>query len=141
MIDTGPMARGPVRWFWLAAGWLAVGMGGVGVVVPGLPTTVFFIVAASCFARSSPRFERWVLGLPGVGPMVRDHRDGLGMARRAKVIAVTMMLTAATAAAVLAIDNAAVAATVIGLALVGTWYVLWRVPTSEVVLARRAAEK
>ena len=48
-------------------GWVAVAVGAVGIVVPGLPTTVFFIIAASCFARSSPRFERWVLGLPGIG--------------------------------------------------------------------------
>ena len=31
------------------------------IVVPGLPTTVFFIVAAACFARSNPRLEQWVL--------------------------------------------------------------------------------
>lgn len=139
MGSTRPTARGPARWLWLAAGWLSVAIGGIGVVVPGLPTTVFFIVAASCFARSSPRFEGWVLGLRVIGPMVRDHRDGLGMPRRAKAAAVTMMLGAATAAAVLVIDNDAVAATVVVLALFGAGYVLWRVPTREVVLIRRAA--
>jgi uncharacterized membrane protein YbaN (DUF454 family) len=50
--------------------------------VPGLPTTGFFVLAAACFAKSSPRFERWVLDLPTVGPMVRDYRAGLGMPRR-----------------------------------------------------------
>ena len=49
-------------------------IGSVGVVVPGLPTTVFFIVAAACFSRSSSRFEQWVLTRPYVGPMVRDYR-------------------------------------------------------------------
>ncbi len=139
MDDARLRPSGPSRWLWFGAGWLAVAFGGVGIVVPGLPTTVFFIVAASCFARSSPRFERWVLELPGVGPMVRDHRDGLGMPRRAKVVAVTMMLGAATAAALLAIGNPVVAATVVAAALVGAAYVLWRVPTREIVLARRAA--
>ena len=92
----------------LTCGFLAVGLGTVGIVVPGLPTTGFFVLAAACFAKSSPRFERWVLGLPKIGPLVRDHRAGLGMPRRAKVLAV------------------------------GTWYVGWRVPTREVVLATRA---
>ena len=78
----------------LTLGWLAVALGGLGVVVPGLPTTGFFVLAAACFARSSPRFERWVLSLPTIGPLVRDHRAGLGMPRRAKVLAIGMMLAA-----------------------------------------------
>ena len=69
------------RWVWFAVGWFAVGIGTVAIVVPGLPTTVFFIVAAACFSRSSPRFEQWVLDRPGIGPMVRDYRSGLGMPR------------------------------------------------------------
>ncbi len=123
------MVSGPGRWLWFAAGWCAVGLGGLGIVVPGLPTTVFFIVAASCFARSSPRFEQWVLGLPRIGPMVADHRAGLGMPRRAKAWAIGMMLVFAGASAVFALENVAVAGGIIGLVLVGVWYVAYRVPT------------
>lgn len=133
----GAVRSGPLRWLWFAAGWLSVALGSVGVVVPGLPTTVFFIVAASCFARSSPRFERWVLGLPKIGPMVRDHRAGLGMPRRAKVAAATSIVVAVTLSVVLAIEHQAVAAAVVGAGAVGLWYVLGRVPTRERVLARR----
>jgi len=122
----------------LACGWLAVALGSIGIVVPGLPTTGFFILAAACFARSSPRFERWVLDLPGVGPMVRDHRAGLGMPRRAKFLAIGMMLTACTLSA-LALGSPAAATVVLGAGAVGTWYVGWRVPTREHELARRAA--
>ncbi|MFP5369482.1 MAG: YbaN family protein, partial [Actinomycetes bacterium] len=90
-----PVVRsGLSRVVWLAVGMVAVGLGGIGIVVPGLPTTVFFIVAASCFARSSPRFEQWVLDLPRIGPLVRDHRAGLGMPRRVKVVALSMMWAA-----------------------------------------------
>jgi len=123
-----------VRWVWFVAGWVAVAVGGIGVVVPGLPTTVFFIIAASCFARSSPRFERWVLNLPRVGPLVRDHRDGLGMPRRAKVWAVGMMVVFAGASA-LAAGHVALSLTIAGLAAIGAWYVISRVPTRERVLA------
>ena len=128
-----------MRWVWVAGGWAAVALGGIGVVVPGLPTTVFFIIAASCFARSSPRFERWVLNLPRIGPLVRDHRAGLGMPRRAKAWAVGMMVVFAGASA-LAAGHLAVSLTIAGLAAIGVWYVTSRVPTREQILAARAGE-
>ncbi len=116
---------------WFAAGLLSVGIGGIGVVVPGLPTTVFFIVAAACFSRSNKRFEQWVLNLPRIGTLVRDHRSGLGMPRRAKVIAVTMILVFAVGSGVFAIGNRAVGAVVVALGVTGAAYVLFRVPTRE----------
>jgi uncharacterized membrane protein YbaN (DUF454 family) len=122
----------------LVLGFAAVALGTVGIVVPGLPTTGFFVLAAACFARSSPRFERWVLDLPTVGPMVRDHRAGLGMPRRAKVVAIAMMLTACSLSSV-ALGSLVAAAVILGAGALGTWYVGWRVPTREIELARRAA--
>lgn len=126
-----------MRWAWFAGGWVAVAFGSIGIVVPGLPTTVFFVIAASCFARSSPRFEAWVLGLPRVGPLVQDYRAGLGMSRRAKVWAIAIMLTFVAASFVLTVDRILVAGAVALAALVGVAYILFRVPTKERVLADR----
>lgn len=129
----------PVRWMWFGVGWVAVGLGTLGVIVPGLPTTVFFIVAASCFARSSPRFERWVLGLPRVGALVSNYRDGLGMPRRAKVWAIGMIVLFAGASALLSLDKPALAGAIAALGAVGIAYIVLRVPTRERVLAERQA--
>lgn len=49
---------------WLALGCLCAGLGIIGAVVPLMPTTIFLILATGCFARSSPRLERWLLGHP-----------------------------------------------------------------------------
>ena len=117
---------------WFVGGLLSVAIGGIGVVVPGLPTTVFFIVAAACFSRSSPRFEQWVLNLPKIGRTVRDYRAGLGMPRRSKVIAVTMIVAVSTLSAVLAGGWLGLA--IIALGVVGALYVTFRVPTRERVL-------
>jgi uncharacterized membrane protein YbaN (DUF454 family) len=122
----------------MTVGFAAVGLGTVGIVVPGLPTTGFFVLAAACFAKSSPRFERWVLDLPTVGPLVRDYRAGLGMPRRAKVLAISMMLTACVLSAWV-VGRPVIGALIVGAGLVGTAYILWRVPTRERVLADRAA--
>ena len=132
-----PTTHGVVRWAWFAVGWLAVALGSLGMIVPGLPTTVFFIVAASAFARSSPRFERWVLALPGVGPMVRDHRAGLGMSRRAKRLAIGTMVLVSALSIALAVRHPVAAGTIVAAVAVGAWYVGLRVPTRERVLADR----
>jgi len=137
MTEPAPPTPAPVvrsglsRVAWLAMGMVAVALGGIGIVVPGLPTTVFFIVAASCFARSSPRFERWVLDLPRIGPLVRDHRAGLGMPRRVKAVALSMMWAAILLSGLALRHRPLVAAGVLVLGLIGTAYILWRVPTRE----------
>jgi len=118
-----------VRAWWLTVGFGAVGIGGVGIVVPGLPTTVFFIIAAWCFSRSSPRFEQWVLTLPRIGPLVADHRAGLGMPRRAKIIAISMMWTAIGLSAFALRGQPWIVAIVVALGLIGTAYLVWRIPT------------
>jgi uncharacterized protein len=140
VVDADPVAppRGRiVRAWWFAAGWLAVMVGAIGVVVPGLPTTVFFIIAAWCFSKSSPRFERWVLDLPKIGPMVRDHRDGLGMPRRAKGFALGTMWTAIAVSSFVLRNRWPIVVAVVALGLIGTAYIILRVPLRENVLAQR----
>jgi uncharacterized membrane protein YbaN (DUF454 family) len=128
-----PRARSPlVRAAYVVAGLLCVGLGGLGVIVPGLPTTVFFIAGAACFTRSSERLELWVLTLPGVGQMVQDHRAGLGMPRRSKLVAVASIVTFSLIA-VLVLDSWIVRAVVAVAAATGVGVVMWRVPTREKV--------
>jgi hypothetical protein len=119
---------------WTIAGLLAVVLGGVGIVVPGLPTTVFFIIAAWCFSRSSERLERWVLGLPRIGPMVSDYRDGLGMPRRAKKVAVATIVVVSSASALFGLEPLVSKLSVVVAAAIGVWWILERVSTREDVL-------
>jgi uncharacterized membrane protein YbaN (DUF454 family) len=69
------------------AGWTFLAVGVVGLFLPFLPGTLFLILAATCFARSSPRFEAWLLDHPRLGPPVRAWRAKGAIPRRAKVIA------------------------------------------------------
>ena len=117
-VPARPVGSPVRRAVWIAVGLLCVGLGCLGLVLPGMPATVFFIAAAAAFSKSSPRLEQWVLGLRGVGPLVRDYRAGLGMPRRAKVMAIATMTVAITVSVVL-IDALPVRLAVVALGLVG----------------------
>ncbi|GAB5389864.1 MAG: YbaN family protein [Alphaproteobacteria bacterium] len=79
------------RKLWCAAGLTLVGLGGIGAVVPGLPTTVFLILALACFDRGSPRFHKWLMDHACWGPILRDWKQNGAVPRRAKRLALAMM--------------------------------------------------
>lgn len=101
-LDGGAVVANPVaRGVFMALGWISVGLGAVGVVLPGWPTTVWLLIAAFFFARSSPRFYRWLLNHRVFGPIVRDIRAGLGLPMRAKAFAISMIVLFAGGSAIL----------------------------------------
>ena len=75
----------------IAAGFLFVAIAAAGAVLPLLPTTPFLIVAAGCFARSSPAHGRWLIEHRVFGQFLRDWQETRSIPRRAKLGAVTMI--------------------------------------------------
>lgn len=73
------------------AGGVMLMLGIIGIVTPLLPTTIFLILAAWCFGKSSPRLEAWMLNHPRFGPSLRRWREQGAIPRRAKWMAVTGM--------------------------------------------------
>ncbi|QGZ33299.1 YbaN family protein [Stappia indica] len=72
-------------------GALLVAIGIVGAFLPLLPSTIFFIGATACFARSSPALEAWLLEHPQFGPGIRAWRDERAIRPRAKIAALCGM--------------------------------------------------
>ena len=112
-------------------GFICVAIGIVGIVVPGLPTTVFMIVAAWLFSISNPRFEKWLLGLPKIGPAISNFREGLGMPRKAKLFALSSIFAFTALATILVLKNLYVRSLIVVVALFGIWYIVSRIPTRE----------
>ena len=73
-------------------GWLAVVLGTLGVVLPVLPTTPFILLAAWCFARSSPRFHAWLLYRSWFGSYLRFWQKHHAMPRGVKPRAILLIL-------------------------------------------------
>ncbi|HEX8540966.1 MAG TPA: YbaN family protein [Pseudomonas sp.] len=74
-----------------AIGWVSVTLGVIGIFLPILPTTPFLLLAAACFARSSPRFYYWLVNHKRLGPWIRDYLEGNGIPLRGKVYAIGLM--------------------------------------------------
>jgi uncharacterized membrane protein YbaN (DUF454 family) len=79
------------RTAFIAAGGVLVCLGVIGAFVPVMPTTIFMIGALACFARGSPKLERWLLDHPRFGPPLRVWKTEGAISARAKGLAVAAM--------------------------------------------------
>ena len=113
-----------VAWRLLAVFCVALGM--IGVVIPGLPTVPFLLVAAWAGTRGWPRLEAWLLGHPKYGPSIRDWREQGAVSRRAKCAASTMMLISIVLISLSGAHNSVRIA--VPVFLCGTLLWLWRRP-------------
>ncbi len=86
--------RRPWRWLWLAVAYLSLGLAVLGVLIPGLPTTEFVLLAAWAASRSSPRLAAWLENHRLFGSLLRNWRDGGVISRRTKLLASLSMLLA-----------------------------------------------
>ncbi|MCH7903610.1 MAG: YbaN family protein [Armatimonadetes bacterium] len=108
-----------------ALGLILVGIGFVGVFLPGLPTTIFMILALYCFKKGSARWEAWLLKNKVFGPTLMDWEQNKAIKRRTKVIAVTTMWVFA-GASIFMIGNVWATLAIVGACAWATWYIISR---------------
>jgi len=89
--ETGKPKVNPLGALWFTLGLGAMVLGGLGIVVPLVPTTPFLLVAAFAFARSSRRWSRWLLSHPLFGPIIQNWRQHGAIAMGSKSISVASM--------------------------------------------------
>ncbi|AJC47103.1 MULTISPECIES: YbaN family protein [Xanthomonas] len=83
------------RWAWWLLAYASLATGIVGIFVPGLPTTVFVLIAAYAAARGSPRLRRRLLRDPRFGRSIRDWERHGAVSRRGKWMATLTMAACA----------------------------------------------
>ena len=91
MTETPRKGSPLLRPLFFVGGILLVGIGVVGYLTPGIPGTIFLILAAGCFTRSSPRLETWLVTHPRLGPSVVAWREYGAIPRKIKYIAIGSM--------------------------------------------------
>lgn len=120
-----------MKYLYIGLGFVAVGLGVLGVVVPGLPTTPFFLLASWLFYRSSPRLQQWLLS-SWMGRYIRNyHRHG-GMTAPQKAGAVGIMVAMVLLSAFVFIPEESVARPIVLIAgAVGALTVIFLVPNAK----------
>jgi|SRR5690606_8838030 len=82
---------GQHRWVFAILAYAFAGLALAGVLVPGLPTTPFVLLAAWAASRGSERLDAWLKNHPRLGPPLREWREEGAVSPRAKLLAVTLL--------------------------------------------------
>lgn len=114
------------RWFYLAGGLVMLGLGIIGALLPVMPTTIFLILAAWCFARSSSRLEAWLLRHRRFGPVLLAWRQEGAIPRRGKVMACVGMALGLALFWLAAHPGMELALLMLAGVLASAWYVVSR---------------
>ena len=114
------------RWAWWLLAYASLGLGLIGIVVPGLPTVPFVLLSAFAAARGSERLHRRLLAHAQFGPMISDWQAHGAVSRRAKLLAIAMMAACAVLLFITAPRAWMAAAGIAIMVVVGGW--LWSRP-------------
>jgi uncharacterized membrane protein YbaN (DUF454 family) len=80
-----------IKLLWTTVGTLSLGVGALGLVLPVLPATPFFLLSAYAYWRGSERLHTWLLHHPTIGPMIRDYLTHRGLKRSTKIKAIAIL--------------------------------------------------
>ena len=119
-----------IRLLWACVGIVFLAVGALGIVLPLLPTTPFLLLAAYCFARSSPKLHDWLLNHPSFGPLISNWDRYGSIDRRSKRIAMIVILLTLGITLAIGVPWWALAAQVLILAIV-TIFILTRPETTD----------
>lgn len=114
-----------LKWILIATGTFLVGIGVLGIFLPLLPTTIFFILAAACYARSSEKFYIWLLHNRYFGKYIRDYKMGRGMTIVSKIITISLLWATILFSAFFTVEEFYIRVLLILIAVGVTIHLLW----------------
>ena len=118
------------KWLFMSLGLFFVALAALGVVLPGLPTTPFLLLAASCFAKSSTRLYAWLLTNRTFGPMIHNWEHNRSISRRVRNFAIASMLLMGAISVLFVVEQTFMQLLIVSLILIGC-YVLLRIRITE----------
>ena len=119
------------RYLYIIFGLICVTFGALGVVVPGLPTTPFLLLASWLFYRSSPKLQQWLLN-SWLGKYIRSYHRRGGMTLSQKAGAVGIMVAMVLLSTFVFVPVGSVACIIVPIAgAIGVLIVVFLVPNAK----------
>lgn len=109
---------------WISGGILCVVLGTLGIFLPVLPTTVFFLLAAAAFAHSSDRLYKWIMNHRVFGRFIYNYRQYHAILVQTKVVSVSFLWLTIGASAIFAVDQWWLRGLLAVIAIGVTWHIL-----------------
>ena len=120
------------RYLYIIFGLICVTFGALGVVVPGLPTTPFLLLASWLFYRSSPKLQQWLLN-SWLGKYIRSYHRRGGMTLSQKAGAVGIMVAMVLLSTFVFVPAGSVARIIVPIAgAIGVLVVVLLVPNAKI---------
>ena len=120
-----------IKILWISLGSFFVALAALGVALPGIPTTPFLILAAACYIRSSQKLYDWLISNKTFGPYLKDYREGKGIPKKAKILAISMIILFVGSSVIFGIEDQILKIAVGALGLTGLLYVIFKVPVAK----------
>ncbi|MCG8572146.1 MAG: YbaN family protein [Spirochaetes bacterium] len=105
---------------YIALGTISLGLGIIGIFLPGLPTTPFLLLSAALYVRSSQRLYHWLIEHKWFGGYIKNFQERKAMTLKAKILSLFMMWSMIICSVVFFVNNIYIKYLLFGLAIVGT---------------------
>ena len=113
-------------------GTMSLGLGIIGIVVPGLPTTPFFLLSAGLYLRSSEKLYKKLLSNKWIGSYIIKYQTNKGLTKRAKIGAIVIMWSMIALSCLAFITSLPVKTGVLIAGLIGTFVMGFLIPTVHI---------
>lgn len=120
-----------VRILYLIGGTLSLAFAILGIVVPGLPTTPFALLAAFLYAKSSHKLHNKLLNNKILGPRIKNYHRRKGVTRTGKLGAIAFMTIMVLISSFVVFDAGIIRYVILSMGLVGGIVVWFFVPTAK----------
>lgn len=112
-------------------GFLSLTIGIIGIILPGLPTTPFVLLAAGLFLKSSPRLYKWLLSNKYLNKYITTYSKQKGLTKKQKIVILCFMWLMISLSSFFHYEKLIIFLLVIGAGLIGSTYLLLFVPTEK----------
>ena len=114
------------KYLFIILGWFFIGLAGLGVILPILPTTPFLILALALFSKSSPRFHQMLLNSPRFGPVLKEWEEKKTLSRHTKYKAFFLIIIAFSVSVAIVNDRIQLQLLLVGIAVILMFFI-WRI--------------